>query len=77
MITSRQKERRDRYLFQIEYEQLYNKEVKECLATSIRKIDGNRKKYDLSHGMKQEPVPVFHAVFHTHFYSRKSERRIR
>ena len=33
---------------------------KESLATSIRKIDGNRKKYDLSHGMKQEPVPVFH-----------------
>ena len=26
------KERRDRYLFQIEYEQLYNKEVKECLG---------------------------------------------
>ena len=25
-------ERRDRYLFQIEYEQLYNKEVKECLG---------------------------------------------
>lgn len=26
------KERRDRYLFQIEYEQLDNKEVKECLG---------------------------------------------
>lgn len=25
-------ERRDRYLFQIEYEQLDNKEVKECLG---------------------------------------------
>ena len=26
------RERRDRYLFQIEYEQLDNKEVKECLG---------------------------------------------
>ena len=26
-----EKERRNRYLFQIEYEQLDNKEVKECL----------------------------------------------